>query len=192
MWFFLLGCLLGAFLWWVSPVVDGLRTQPVLPKVSAPTREDRLSLEAKLAGLASATGRFSLELTPAECQSWLRTWRPQPAAGMALERFSFLPGKGKGTIIAEGSGLGMAQLSIIFTVSSGKPTVAGPDHPRLIQVNSYQPQNGYGASLWNRLLNTYFQRLSPFTSQPWEPFVSTMSFHEDRLILEGSIPGPTP
>ncbi|HNW36915.1 MAG TPA: hypothetical protein PKM25_18385 [Candidatus Ozemobacteraceae bacterium] len=85
-----------------------------LPKPVDVTREDRWSLQDKLAAARSQPGMISLRLTQPEFNALLSRVELKPAAGFALTKVWSFPSRDGLSFVLEGSGFWMRRLFVVL------------------------------------------------------------------------------
>ena len=94
-----------------------------------------------------------------------------------------VPGKGKATLICEGSGLFFTSLILILEVESAE--LSGIRFPPLkgFQINNYPVSTGFLVSFANWFTNTYIKKAFKIEDE----FLKKIEFGEQKIVLTGSL-----
>jgi|GEM_PF-5901373 len=119
----------------IRPFLEKVQEKPSLPQSPPVTREDRWTLNDKIALLGSST--IQLHLSPGEFNALLAKFSPVPAMGFAAVKSFSIFGENKVVFILEGSGFWLHSICIIAewegAKSDNQPSVTLSG----FQVNSF-------------------------------------------------------
>jgi len=157
-----------------------------LPRPAEITREDRWSLQDKLAAAVqqAGSGPLRLDLTLPEFNALLGRAEPRPAAGFALTRAWAYPDADRLHFVLEGSGFWQRRLTLEIVLAN--PTA--PQRLALIRFNEHAIPDRLVHLIGHRWIERWLADGLGIDIRPGTPAACDIAIASDVVILTGIFP----